>query len=229
MNASLPPATASLQVDVISDVVCPWCYIGKRQLEQALGQWASAHPDAPAPIVNWHPFQLNPDLPPEGMLRDHYLRRKFGHADGGKLYANVRNAAQQVGLKLNLDAIVRQPSTLRPHTLLQQAAEQGIQDTVAEALFQAYFIDGRDLSDSETLRAIAIEAGLTPDRVDLALNDPQWHEAIAQADLQARQNGVSGVPFFIFNNRLAVSGAAGADTLVSAMEQAAGAEQAPRG
>ena len=220
MSASLPANLESLQVDVISDVVCPWCYVGKRQLEEALEQWSVAHPDAPTPVVTWHPFQLNPDMPAEGMLRDHYLRRKFGQSDSSKLFQNVRQAAKQVGLTLNLEGIVRQPSSLRPHTLLQQAAEQGIQDSVAEALFNAYFIDNRDLSDTDQLRDIAVQAGLTPDRVDMALNDPQWHDAIAQADAQARENGVSGVPFFVFNNKLAVSGAAGAATLVQAMEKA---------
>ena len=220
MSASLPADIKSLQVDVISDVVCPWCYVGKRQLEDALDQWGTAHPDAPTPIVTWHPFQLNPDMPAEGMLRDHYLRRKFGSGDVSKIYTQVRQAAEQVGLELNLEGIVRQPSTLRPHSLLQQAAEQGNQESVAEALFNAYFIDGRDLSDSESLRDIGLAAGLTPDRVDMALNDPQWHDAIARADTQARDNGVSGVPFFIFNGKLAVSGAAGADTLVEAMEKA---------
>lgn len=213
---------APLIIDVISDVVCPWCFIGKRQLEQALERWREAHPAAPQPVVNWHAFQLNPDMPIEGMARADYLQRKFGHSDGGRIYANVRRAAQEVGLDLKLDRIQRQPSTLRPHALLLQAAEQGVQDQLAEALFIAYFMDGRDLSDVSVLQQIAESAGLQADRITRALEDPEQHTQIAEADMQARDNGISGVPFFIIDQKLAVSGAAGADHLLAAIQQATG-------
>ena len=102
------PALAPLTIDVISDVVCPWCFIGKRQLEQAVAQWSAVHPQEPAPVINWLPFQLNPDMPIDGIDRENYLQRKFGHSDGGKIYANVRRAAEEVGLSLNMQAIKRQ-------------------------------------------------------------------------------------------------------------------------
>lgn len=219
-TANHPASEQALTIDVVSDVVCPWCFIGKRQLEQALERWRSAHPTAPAPVVNWLPFQLNPDMAIDGVNREDYLRRKFGHADGGKIYANVRRAAQDVGLTLNLEAIKRQPSTLRPHALLKQAAEQGVQDQLAEALFKAYFIDGRDLTNLAELRTIAQSAGLAAERITAAIENANEHAAIADADLQARDNGIGGVPFFILNQRLAVSGAAGADHLLEAIEQA---------
>ena len=215
-GATLAPMT----IDVVSDVVCPWCFVGKRQLEQALEQWSAAHPQEPAPVVNWLPFQLNPDMPIEGIERESYLQRKFGHSDGGKIYANVRRAAGEVGLALNMQAIKRQPSTLRPHALLKQAAEQGIQPAMAEALFKAYFIDGRDLTSLDELRAIADSAGLEARRIDRALENELEHASIAEADLQARENGIGGVPFFIVNRKVAVSGAAGAAHLMQAMDQA---------
>jgi predicted DsbA family dithiol-disulfide isomerase len=209
-----------MSIDVISDVVCPWCFIGKRQLEQAVAQWCRAHPEAPAPVINWLPFQLNPDMPLEGVSREDYLRRKFGHADGGKIYTNVQRAAREVGLELNIQGIQRQPNTLRPHALLKQAGEQGIQGALAEALFTAYFIDGRDLAAPDELSSIAAAAGLDTDRIARALDDAIEHEAIAESDLQARENGISGVPFFILDRRVAVNGAAGAEHLLQAMEKA---------
>lgn len=211
---------AAMTIDVVSDVVCPWCFVGKRQLEQAVDQWKAAHPQEPAPVINWLPFQLNPDMPIQGIERQDYLQRKFGHSDGGKIYTNVRRAALEVGLSLNMQAIRRQPSTLRPHALLKQAAEQGVQEALAEALFKAYFIDSRDLSSRYELRAIASSVGLTAGRIDRALDNELEHAAVAEADLQARENGISGVPFFILNRRVAVSGAAGAEHLLQAMAQA---------
>lgn len=221
-NAPKDPSQseAPLSIDVISDVVCPWCFIGKRQLEQAVSQWHNAHPEAPAPVINWLPFQLNPDMPIEGIEREDYLRRKFGNADSGKIYANVQRAAREVGLDLNIAGIKRQPSTLRAHALMKQAAEQGMQGSMAEALFSAYFIDGRDLTQADELRSIANAAGLDAERISQALDNELEHAAIAESDLQARENGISGVPFFILNGLVAVNGAAGADHLLLAMEKA---------
>lgn len=211
---------AALVIDVISDVVCPWCFVGKRQLEQAIDGWREAHPQAEAPVVNWHAFQLNPDLPLEGMSRADYLTRKFGSADTSRIYTNVRRAAAEVGLELKLDGIARQPSTLRAHALLRQAAQQGCQDALAEALFNGYFIENRDLTDVAELRRIAAAAGLAASRIDAALDDPNEHALIAEDDAQARDNGITGVPFFIINRKLAVSGAAGAAHLRAAIDQA---------
>lgn len=218
-SGAVEPARA-LVIDVISDVVCPWCFVGKRQLEQAIGDWREANPEAAEPVVNWHAFQLNPDMPLEGMPRADYLRRKFGSADTTRIYTNVRRAAAEVSLDLRLDGIARQPSTLRAHALLRQAALQGSQDALAEALFHAYFIENRDLTDTAELRRIAASSGLSAERIDAALDDPNEHAVVAEEDAQARDNGVSGVPFFIINRKVAVSGAAGADHLCAAIDQA---------
>lgn len=205
-----------LSIDVVSDVVCPWCFVGKRQLEQALERWQRDHPDRPVE-VRWHPFQLNPDLPAGGMLRSDYLERKFGSADTSSIYTNVRRAAAAVGLDLAIDAIVRQPNTLRPHALLDAAAEEGRQDALAEALFVAYFQQARDLTDASVLREIAVAAGLSEAAIALALDDPGTHREVAQADERARRAGIRGVPCFIVNGRSAVSGAQGADAILEAM------------
>lgn len=214
------PPTEQLRIDVVSDVVCPWCFVGKRQLEQALERWQAAHPDAPEPLVAWRPFQLNPGMPVEGISRDEYLISKFGRSDVSKLFTNVRTAAESVGLSLNLESIGRQPSTLRPHAMLEKAAGSGVQHVLAEALFNAYFLEGRDLTSADVLADIAREAGLPEADVQAALNDESLHAQIADQDEQVRDMGISGVPCFIVNGRYAVSGAQGADRLVMAFTKA---------
>ncbi len=206
----------ALQIDVVSDVVCPWCFVGKRQLESALLRWRAAHPDSPVEI-RWYPFQLNPDLPAEGMARSDYLAAKFGSADPARIYSNVRRAAAAVGLELAIESISRQPNTLRAHALLEVAAEAGLQDTLAEALFGAYFQNARDLTDEAELRAIARSVGLNETQIAQALDDEASQQAVAEADLRARQAGIRGVPCFIVNRRHAVSGAQGAEAILEVM------------
>ncbi|MCE2946512.1 MAG: DsbA family protein [bacterium] len=210
-------ATEPLTIEVVSDVVCPWCYIGKRRLEAALELYAKAKPDAPAPKVSFHPFQLNPDLPPEGMLRADYVARKWGGRSSAEVYARVSGVGKGVGIDFEFDRIVRQPNTKPAHVLIMLAAEQGVQPAVKEAMMRAYFIDGRDLTDIDTLVEVAERAGLDPKRARAHLADPDALRAIDGADLQARRIGVEGVPFFIFNRRYAVSGAQEAQTLLDAM------------
>ncbi len=210
-------ATEPLTIEVVSDVVCPWCYIGKRRLEAALELYAKAKPDAPAPKVSFHPFQLNPDLPPEGMLRADYVARKWGGRSSAEVYARVSGVGKGVGIDFEFDRIVRQPNTKPAHVLIMLPAEQGVQPAVKEAMMRAYFIDGRDLTDIDTLVEVAERAGLDPKRARAHLADPDALRAIDGADLQARRIGVEGVPFFIFNRRYAVSGAQEAQTLLDAM------------
>lgn len=217
----------TLTIDVVSDVVCPWCYIGKRKLERALELYRDKHPQADVPVVSWHPFQLNPDMPAEGMPRQDYIARKFG-ARGGNTYERVRMVGQTVGIDFQFDRIERQPNTLAAHSLIALAGKHGLQDAVKEAILRAYFLDARDLTDHDTLVAIGTEAGLPDADVRAALGDPRLRELVEQSDVRAREIGVQGVPFFIFNQRVAVSGAHDPEVLLSAMEQAlaepAGAE-----
>jgi predicted DsbA family dithiol-disulfide isomerase len=209
----------SLVIEVVSDVVCPWCFIGKRRLEGALALYARERPDAPPPAVTWRPFQLNPGLPPEGMARADYVARKFGPR-GGAVYDRVSAVGREVGIDFAFDRIARQPNTLAAHSLVELAGAQGRQDAVKEALFRAYFLDGVDLTARENLVAIATAAGLDRATVEAWLDDPQAREAAAAEDARAREIGIEGVPFFIFNGRLGVSGAQPAEVLFDAMKQA---------
>jgi predicted DsbA family dithiol-disulfide isomerase len=208
-----------LTIDVVSDVVCPWCFIGKRRLEGALALYAAARPDEALPTVVWRPFQLNPGLPPEGMARADYVARKFGPR-GGAVYDRVSAVGREVGIDFAFDRIARQPNTLAAHSLVELAGAQGRQDAVKEALFRAYFLDGVDLTARENLVAIATAAGLDRATVEAWLDDPQAREAAAAEDARAREIGIEGVPFFIFNGRLGVSGAQPAEVLFDAMKQA---------
>lgn len=211
----------TLQIDVISDVVCPWCFVGKRQLEQAIAAYGKAHPAASI-TVRWHPFQLNPGLPSAGVARSDYLKAKFGSDDTGR-YLHVRRAASEVALELNLEAITRQPNTLRAHALIEKAGDTAFQDAMVEALFVAYFQNGRDLTDEATLRDIATTAGLPQPAIDEALHDTGLLESIAAADQRARGAGINGVPCFVVNRRYSLSGAQGMRAIIELFEDAASA------
>lgn len=221
MSSLLEPPGNALRIDVVSDVVCPWCYVGKRQLEAALHRWVAANPGLPEPLVRWHPFQLNPDLPDAGVDRSEYLRMKFGGSDPGPIYQRVTAAARAVGLEPDFGRIPRQPNTLRAHALIS-AAHGDVQQAVVEALFRAYFIDGADLTSRETLAALAQEAGLEEGAVRNALDGPEAAATTAHADSEARRMGVSGVPFFVVDGKIGVSGAQGADALLDAFAQSRG-------
>ena len=208
-----------ISIEVLSDVVCPWCYIGKRHLETALAQWQAANPNEPAPNVMYRPFQLNPELVSTGMPRDEYMMAKFGSNQGGQIYARVISAAQNVGLDLKLDNIARQPNTLKAHALLMMSVKENNQAALNEALFKAYFMDGKDLTQDAVLREIALSAGMSEEQVDAALTQPRLHQAIAEEDQRARQSGISGVPLFIIDRQIPVSGAQGSGVLLHALNQ----------
>jgi predicted DsbA family dithiol-disulfide isomerase len=206
----------AVRIDIVSDVVCPWCYIGKRQLDDALARWRERHADAPAPAIAWHPFQLNPTMPAQGMARSDYLKAKFGDPNGGPGYNRVRNAASAAGLVFHPERIVRQPNTLRAHALIGAAAGQ-LQHLLAARLFECYFVEGKDIGDEATLRAAAAEVGMPPEAVDAAMR-PEALEATEAIDSGLRDAGIGGVPFFVVGKRINVSGAQGADRLLEAIE-----------
>jgi predicted DsbA family dithiol-disulfide isomerase len=170
--------------------------------------------------VRWLPFQLNPDLPASGMPRREYIERKWGRGRGPEVYSRVAAAGRTVDLPFAFDNITVQPNTLDAHRLLGYADRHGQQDAAAEALFKAYFIEGGDLTDRETLADVAARAGLDRDAALRYLESDEDRDEVLQADIEARRVGISGVPFFIFNRRVGVSGAQEPDVLVEAMEQA---------
>jgi predicted DsbA family dithiol-disulfide isomerase len=209
----------SFEIDIISDVVCPWCFIGKRHLERALELWRARYPDE-IPTVRWHPFQLNPQLPAGGVPRKQYLEKKFGGPERAKeIYARVSEAGKRAGIEFAFDAIEVQPNTVDAHRLLHYAGTRGQQDAMAEALFRRYFEQGADLSDKATLADIAEQAGMNHHEVLTYLTSDADRALIEEQDRRARATGVQGVPFFIFNQRLALSGAQPPDVIFEAMEK----------
>ncbi len=214
-----------MNIDIISDVVCPWCYIGKRQIEAALALYAQQHPEADRPSLTWRPFQLNPQLPAEGMSRQDYVVQKFGAARAKDIYARVAAVGAEYGIAFAFDRITRQPNTVAAHSLIALAGAakhraDGLQDRVKEAFLQAYFLDGVDLTRTESLVAIAAAAGLDRPKGGRYLAGPQSRQVVEREDQRARAIGVEGVPFFIFDGKLAVSGAQGPQALLDAMSQA---------
>jgi len=210
----------TLAIDIISDVVCPWCFIGKRRLESALELHRERSPGAAEPKVTWHPFQLNPDMPPEGVDRDEYVRRKFGAERAGQVYDRIAAAGREVGIPFDFAKVTRQPNTLAAHSLIALAIDAGRQDAAVEAFFRAFFLEGRDLTSAETLAGIAVGAGLDEGDVKAFLGSADARAHIEAEDKQARRIGVEGVPFFVFNRRLAVSGAQAPEVLLEAMLEA---------
>jgi len=209
----------ALAIDVISDVVCPWCFIGKRRLESALELYRQRRPEAPAPQLTFHPFELNPDLPREGVPRADYIAKKFG-ARGYSAHDRLVDAGAQLGIPFAFGKIERQPNTLAAHALIERARASGVQPAVKEALMKAYFVDGLDLTDAGTLVRVASGAGLDREDAEAALSDETLRRAVAEEEDKARAMGVHGVPFFIFNGKLAVEGAQPPEVLLEAMLEA---------
>ena len=192
-----------LPITVYSDVICPWCYVGKRRLELAL---ASA--DMPGPVqLTWRPFELNPDMPPEGIERQLYRARKFGAERSAELDRNMIETGREVGIAFAFDRQQRTPSTRLAHRLIWEAGLQGRQDDLVNRLFQAYFEEGRDIGSADVLASLAGEAGLEPASTTNALASEESLEAVVEMEQQGRRMGIEGVPFFILLGKYGVSGA----------------------
>ena len=181
--------------------------------------YQARNPDEEKPAVRWLPFQLNPDLPEQGVSRKEYVERKFGPG-GSRNYARVAAVGKEVGIDFDFDAITVQPNTVNAHRLMLYGASHGREDAVAESLFHAYFLEGKVLTDLETLADVGARAGL--DRAALAafLASDEGRDAVLSGDVEARRAGIGGVPFFIFNRSVAVSGAHEPETLLGAMDEA---------
>ncbi len=190
-------------IEIISDPICPWCYIGKIRFERAL----KARPDHPFEI-SWKPFQLNPNMPDEGMDRRAYLERKFGGKEAAaQVYADIQKAAEADGLKVKLDKITRTPNTINAHRLIHWAGIEGVQNEVVAALFIANFEQGRDISAPDVLADIAESVGMErAATARLLASDAETAETRA-ADEKAREMGVSGVPTFLIDGQYVVTGA----------------------
>ncbi|QBF31755.1 DsbA family protein [Thalassococcus sp. S3] len=206
---------ATIKLDIISDPICPWCYIGKAHLDRALEQVAD-HPF----LIEWHPFQLNPDMPTEGMDRRTYLEAKFGGKEGAvKAYAPVVENAKAAGLDINFEAMERTPNTLDAHRLIHWAGIEGKQTMAVSALFKAYFNEGRDIGNPEVLADLADSIGMDASVVLRLLSSDSDREDICKRDAHSREMGVNSVPTFIVAGKHAVPGAQPPDLWVKVIEE----------
>ena len=196
-------AATPVKLDILSDPICPWCYIGKANLEAAL----AAEGENPF-VIEWHPFQLNPDMPEGGMDRRDYLETKFGGKEAAvRAYAPLVEHAGQAGLSINFEAMQRTPNTLDAHRLIHWAGIEGVQNAAVDALFRAYFVEGRDIGDAEVLADIADTIGMNAGVVLKLLKSDSDRHMIRARDAHSRQMGVNSVPTFIVAAKHAVPGA----------------------
>jgi predicted DsbA family dithiol-disulfide isomerase len=215
-----------MRLDIFADVICPWCWIGKRRLERAL----KMRPQDGLQI-RWRAFQLNPGMPVGGMDRKEYLSAKFG-GDGQatRIYDVIRAAGESEGLDFNFDKIQRTPNTLRAHRLVRLAQDRGKGSPMMEALFQAYFGRGQDIGDRDVLMDAAMPLGLTAEEVRQQIDSAEGLEAVQAEDALARRHGINGVPCYIFNGKFALAGAHEPEVLFQLFDLArveeAGAESA---
>lgn len=204
-------------IKVVSDLVCPWCYIGKRRLEAALG----CLEESTGVSVSWHPFQLNPDLPSEGMDRREYCNRKFGSwARCEEMFERISEVGKTVGIEFRFEKQLIVPNTLNVHRVIWLGGRQGVQDGVVEALFRAYFCEGVDLSRDTELVDVVAEAGLEKRLLQRFLSADEGLAEVLSEEQEVKALGISSVPLFIMADRVAVSGAQPTETLVAAYRQA---------
>jgi predicted DsbA family dithiol-disulfide isomerase len=208
---------AGTRIDIVSDAICPWCYIGKRQMERALTMLDG---DGLAFSTHWNPFQLNPDLPKEGVDRAQYRAWKFGSAEkAAALDARIVEAAAAVGLEFHPERIKRTPNTIDAHRLIWFAGQKGVQDPAMEQVFKAYFIEARDIGQGSVLAECGAAAGLDRDEVVAFLSGDLADKEMRAADQAAREAGVSGVPSFFLDGYGLFSGAMPAESMANAFRQ----------
>lgn len=216
-----------MQIDIVSDTICPWCFIGKRRLEAALAQ----RPDLD-PTITWHPFQLNPNTPVEGLSREEYMRQKFGGKDYPKGFGDsIRAAGATVDIDFGFERMARVPNTVRSHQLILWADEADKQDALVEALFRIYFLEARDIGDPEILIEAAAEVGMDADTVRSKFDRGDDDAIVRSRDEHVRGLGISGVPTFIINQKYALQGAQEPPAILQVLDKVAaeGEPDAPTG
>jgi predicted DsbA family dithiol-disulfide isomerase len=205
-----------MKIDIIVDTICPWCYVGKRRFERAL----SMRPQSDLE-VGWRAFQLNPRMPLEGMDRRDYVSEKFGGMERARAaHSSLVQAGAEEGIAFNFSNIGRTPNTINSHRLVRHAARHGLQTPVISAVFDAYFLEGKDIGQPEILADIAGASGLDREQTLKFLQSDEDTETIMAEDDLARQLGVNGVPCFIINRKYAVSGAQSPEVFVQVFDLA---------
>jgi predicted DsbA family dithiol-disulfide isomerase len=202
--------TAQHELNIISDVVCPWCYIAKKQFEQAIDATGFTSQFS----ITWRPFELNPDMPTGGVDRVSYRTQKFGSWERSlALDADVAAAGKRVGITFRHDLMQRTPNSFQAHRLILLAGHDGVQDAVVDALFKAYFIEGRDVGEASVLIEIASQAGLDSARAQKFLESNVGADEIRRQEQSAMNAEISGVPTFIIDGEVIFSGAVGAEAM----------------
>lgn len=217
-----------MHIDIISDTICPWCYIGKRQFERALGLFYDQVDDCEIDVT-WRPFQLDPSTPKEGVDRKTYLAKKFGSGPQVKAaYQRIVDMGTETGIPFAFEKIAKTPNTLDSHRLIRWAGSSGCQDAVVNALFKAYFEDGKDIGDIDVLTSIAAETGMDAELVNRLFHEGADLDLIGKDDMLAREMGIQGVPTFIVDSKFPIGGAQDPNTilwfLMKAREKAMEAE-----
>lgn len=204
-----------LRIDIVSDVVCPWCVIGYRQLAEALKQTNTAHE------IHWHPFELNPNMPSDGQNMREHIMEKYGSSkeESNASRTRLTEAGSEVGFEFNFDDDTRMHNTFNLHQLLHWANQQGRMHDLKQALFTAHFTDGRNISDHGVLADIASEIGLDRHQALAVLEDQRFAQEVREAEQHWQQQGIQSVPAVIFNERHLVSGAQGVENFTSILEQ----------
>lgn len=211
--------TPPIRLEILSDPICPWCYIGKAGLDAAMERRAD-HPF----VVSWHPFMLNPAMPPEGMDRREYLQAKFGPPDQVvRAYLPVQQAAERAGLAMDLSRITRTPSSLDAHRLIHWAGLEGRQNAIVSALFRGYFGEGRDIGDRAVLADLAAAAGMQRAQVVRLFDSGADTDDIRARDADIRERGLQGVPGFLIGRKYLLNGAQPTETWLDILDQLAAA------
>ena len=211
----------SLNIEIYSDLICPWCYIGRRRLEAGIKLLDASEP----PNILWRPFELNPEMPKAGLDRKAYRSAKFGSWERSQaMDRDVTATGKTLGLEFNYDRVLVTPNTFAGHRLLWWARDKGSQDILADALFRAYFTKGLDIGKNEVLAAVAADAGLPEEDAKRFLKSDQGRDEVLEEEREGLRRGLNGVPFFVINGIPAFSGAQGPDTFVETFRQVLGAE-----
>lgn len=212
------------QLDIISDPICPWCYIGKAQLDRAITQTGESPFD-----VSWRVFQLNPDMPAEGMDRRSYLEAKFGGPERAReIYGRIEAAAVNAGIEVYFDRIARTPNTMDAHRLIRWSRTTNNQSALVDLLFQRYFVDGADISDHQVLLDVGEAVGMERTVVERLLSGDADLDRLREEEAAARRMGVNGVPCFVVGGRYVLQGAQPAETWAQIIRELLAAQNGSR-
>jgi len=208
----------TIKVDIVSDVVCPWCYIGKKRFEKAKDALGNEYQFE----IHWHPYQLNPDMPREGRNQKEYFSEKFGSWERFMgMLQNVKNAAEGEGLKFAIEKHERSPNTLDAHRVVKLGQDLGLQDQIVNEFFKAYFEEALDLTQKENLLKVALRAGISEEATIKLLETEEGLAEVIESENNYKKMGVTGVPFFIINNKYAFSGAQPTESMIQIFKQVA--------